>query len=108
MSNFSKWPTIFYSNYKEQMVDLSDILDQGQDISGIIHNYKSQIQKFNKQYSKMDVIDPSGNVVKPKHSLTNDARLKDLQNILIQENTLYMVGVVTTVSLIIAVLFIIK
>jgi hypothetical protein len=106
MSNFSKSPTIFYSNYQEGMIDLSEILQQGQDISGLIQKYRSQVTNFDPSYGDYDLMDMSGNL-KPQNGIA-DARLKDLQNILIQENTLYMVGVVTTVSLIIAAIFIIK
>ena len=93
-------PTIFYTSYKEGNLTLHDFLKRGEDISGAIVDYKTQLSKFDPLYARYDILDVSGNL-KPRNTL-QDARLKDLQNILIQENTLYMVGVVTTVSLILA------
>ena len=101
-------PTIFYASYKEPMENtpkLSDFIKESKDISGAIYNYQ-QARVVDLSYSLYDIMDTSGNL-RPQNTL-QDARLKDLQNILIQENTLYIVGVVTTASLIFAAIFILK
>lgn len=99
-------PTIFYTSYKEPLENrhLSDFIKQSKDISGAIQDYRTQLSLFDPSYSRYEIIDTSGNL-RPRNTL-QDARLRDLQNILIQENTLYMVGVVTTASLILATIFI--
>jgi hypothetical protein len=105
----SKDKTFFFAPYScQEGFSIYNYLQTQYDISNSIIKYKNSFEKLNKQsdiFSK-DILDTSGNVL-PKNTL-NDARIKDIHTILIQENTLYMIGVITTASLIIAAIIISK
>jgi len=108
---FGKNTTLFFAPYSQREgLTFNDVLNKQSDISGSIfeHNkhFKAMVNtedKYNLHF-KHEIMDPSGNLL-PLNNL-KDARRKDLQTILIQQNTMYIVGVITTATLIIAVILI--
>jgi len=105
----SKDNTLFFAPYScQEGFSIYDYLQRQYDISDSIIKYNSDFNKLNNQtdiFSK-DIMDTSGNLL--YINTLNDARIKDIQTILIQENTLYMIGIITTASLIIAAIIISK
>jgi hypothetical protein len=90
----------------EGATNIMDMLDKSFDISGAVQKYKTERGKYETTTFKKDIVDASGNIL-PQNDL-KDARKKDIQAIIIQENTMFMVGVLTTATLIIAAIFISK
>jgi len=97
----NKNTTFFASSYNEPLSNMNEVLQESKDISASIISY-------NKYYSdlllksgnfKNDILDSNGNII--KKNTIQDAINEDIHTILIQENTLYIVGFVTTVTLII-------
>jgi len=105
----SKLPTIFYSSYScQEGLTILDIIQKESDISGSIHTYNNKFDNLKQQTGSYDndILDNSGNVL-PMNTL-KDAVRNDIQTILIQENTMYIVGVITTASLILTAILIAK
>lgn len=90
----------------EGIATMFDVLQESRDIKTTIRNYNANSQTYENDIYKKDIVDNDGNI-KPTNDL-KDALKKDLQTIIIQENTLFMVGVITTATLIIAAIFISK
>jgi hypothetical protein len=107
MSGFSlsKNITFFPSNY-EGATTMDDVFNKEADIANAIVQYDSSIVDFNNKRQDDDILDDQGNF-KIKNKIS-DAVQEDIQTILIQENTLYMVGIVTTATLILAAILISK
>lgn len=109
MSYNKKSPTFFFASYScQEGLTMSDILNKQQDISAAIINYN---KTFNTLISKSDIyhndiLDNSGNLL-PTNTL-KDAVRNDIQTLLIQENTMYIIGVITTASLILTAILISK
>ena len=104
-----KTPTVFYASYSSQESFTStDVTNEQQDISASIIKYNTNFTKLKTQSDKYsnDIVDNSGNFL-PKNTL-KDAVKNDIQVLLIQENTMYIVGVITTASLIITAILISK
>lgn len=109
MSYNKKTPTVFYASYSNRETFTSmDVLNEHRDISASIVNYNNSFNKLNNQIGKFknDILDVSGNFL-PKNTL-KDAVRNDIQTLLIQENTMYIVGVITTASLILTAILISK
>jgi len=108
---FNKNTTIFFAPFSCQEREgftINTVINTHTDISNNIDNY-------NKNYAEMvnrndiynnDILDSSGNLLH-KNTL-RDAIQHDIQTLLIQENTMYIVGIITTASLIIAAILISK
>jgi hypothetical protein len=93
---------------KENYYLIKDIIQKKRDISGSILTYNTQFGNLKTQsgpYSN-DILDSSGNIL-PVNTL-KDAVRSDIRTILIQENTMYIVGVITTASLILTAILIAK
>ena len=108
---FGKNTTLFFAPYSHREgLTFNDVLNKQSDISGSMYQYKKSFNVMinaedkNNLFFKHEIMDPSGNLL-PFNNL-KDARRKDLQTILIQQNTMYIVGVITTATLIIAVILI--
>ena len=105
----SKLPTIFYSSYScQEGLTMKDIIKERQDISASIYSYNAQFGNLKTRaipYNN-DILDSSGNIL-PMNTL-KDAVRNDIQTILIQENTMYIVGIITTATLILTAILISK
>ena len=107
--SISKDKTFFFAPYScQEGFSIYDFIQAQKDISNSILQYNTHFNQLKSQsgiFSK-DIMDHNGNLL-PTNTL-NDARIKDINIILIQENTLYMIGIITTASLIIAAIIISK
>lgn len=105
--NYTKQPTLFFApfSYREGLT-MSDIFQEKLDISAAIIDYKRQFADLKKQDGafRNDIMDSSGNLL-PMNTL-KDAVRNDIQTILIQENTMYIVGIITLASMIISAIII--
>jgi hypothetical protein len=101
----SKNITLFPSYY-EGATTMSDVFEKKQDIINSIDRYDTSVADFNDKRKDDDILDDDGNF-KVKNKIS-DAVQEDIQTILIQENTLYTVGIVTTATLILAAILISK
>ena len=90
----------------EGATTMTDVLTESGQISSTITQYLKDRQTYTDGIYNKDIVDRDGNIL-PTNDL-KDALKKDLQTIIIQENTLFMVGVITTATLIIAAIFISK
>jgi hypothetical protein len=105
----TKTPTVFYASYSyPEAFTSTDVTNEQQDISASIIKYNTNFTELNTQSDKYknDIVDDSGKFL-PKNTL-KDAVKNDIQVLLIQENTMYIVGVITTASLIITAILISK
>ena len=101
--------TIYFAPYScQENFTIDSVLNEQKDISNVIINYNQRYASLiarNGIYSN-DILDDSGNIL---HKNTiRDAVQNDIQTLLIQENTMYIVGIITTASLIIAAILISK
>lgn len=101
--NVSLFPA---SVHLEGLTNINEVLQESKNISDNINVYKTTNQRYDTGIYKNDVVDKQGNLI-PQNDI-REARKKDLQTIIIQENTLFMVGVITTATLIIAAILISK
>jgi hypothetical protein len=105
--SYTKQPTLFFApvTCQEGLV-MSDIFKEKQDISAAIIDYKQEFNKLNNQEDRFrnDILDSSGNLL-PLNTL-KDAVRNDIQTILIQENTMYIVGIITLASMILSAIII--
>lgn len=107
MSGFTLSKNItFFPSYYEGATTMDDVFKKKADITNSIVQYESSIVEFNDKRKEDDILDDDGNF-KVKNKIS-DAVQEDIQTILIQENTLYMVGIVTTATLILAAILISK
>ena len=104
---YNKQPTLFFApvTCQEGLV-MSDVFKKKQDISAAIIDYKQEFEKLKIQEGRFsnDILDTSGNLL-PLNTL-KDAVRNDIQTILIQENTMYIVGVITLASMILSAIII--
>jgi len=110
---FGKNTTLFFAPYScREGLTVNDILKEQVDISASIINYNKDFKVMTEKedngnlHFKDEILDANGNLL-PLNKLT-DARRKDLQTIIIQENSMYIIGVITTATLIIAAILISK
>jgi len=104
---YNKQPTLFFSSVScQEGLVMSDVFKKKQDISAAIIDYKRDFEKLKIQEGryKNDIMDTSGNLL-PMNNL-KDAVRNDIQTILIQENTMYIVGVITLASMILSAIII--
>ena len=108
MSNV-KQPTLFFAPFScQEGLTANDILVKKRDISGNIDKYNVE---FTNRQQKLDIynndiLDDNGNLL-PLNTL-KDAVRNDIQTILIQENTMYIVGIITMASMILSAILISK
>lgn len=106
---FNKNTTIFFAPYSYQEgLTFNSVINTQKDISNNIVNYNNNYAKMvnREDIYNNDILDGSGNILH-KNTL-QDAIQHDIQTLLIQENTMYIVGIITTASLIIAAILISK
>jgi hypothetical protein len=109
MLSNNKYPTLFYASYScQEGLTSNSILQKQQDVSAAIFNFKTTFADLKTQSNNYDndIMDNSGNFL-PTNTL-KDAVKNDIQILLIQENTMYIVGVITTASLILTAILISK
>lgn len=105
----NKSPTLFYASYScQEGLTSHNIISKQLDVSAAILNYNTTFADLKTQSNSYnnDIIDNSGNFL-PTNTL-KDAVKNDIQILLIQENTMYIVGVITTASLILTAILISK
>ena len=108
--NNTLFPAIFEGaqNMNSNTADnnLQKIHSKKNQIMEDIYNYQFRKAYFDNIEEPKDILDNDGNF-RIKNKLS-DAVQEDIQTILIQENTLYMVGIVTTATMILAAILISK
>jgi hypothetical protein len=105
--SYTKQPTLFFAPVAcQEGLVMSDIFKEKQDISAAIIEYKQEFNKLTNQEGRFrnDILDSSGNLL-PLNTL-KDAVRNDIQTILIQENTMYIVGIITLASMILSAIII--
>jgi len=109
MSNV-KQPTLFFAPFScQEGLTANDILVKKREIIGNIDTYNTDFTKRQTQQDdiyKNDILDENGNLL-PLNTL-KDAVRNDIQTILIQENTMYIVGIITMASMILSAILISK
>lgn len=106
---YHKSPTLFFASYScQEGLTTNDILKRQQDISASIINYNTTFNQLKTQtgpYSN-DILDSNGNLSQRK--TLKDAVRNDIHTLLVQENTMYIIGIITTASLILTAILISK
>lgn len=104
-----KQPTLFFAPFScQEGMTTNNIIEEKRDIIDSIAKYNNEFEKLKDQtgdYSN-DIVDSNGNLL-PLNTL-KDAVRNDIQTILIQENTMYIVGIVTLASMILSAIVISK
>lgn len=106
---YDKSSTLFFASYScQEGMTSTDILKEQRDISASIINYRNAFNHLNTRTSNYsnDLLDNNGNIL-PRNTL-KDAVRNDIQTLLIQENTMYIIGIITTASLILTAILISK
>jgi hypothetical protein len=102
--------TVFFaSNPASYTMDIGGIINRKADISLNLTKFISSHQyliNHQNDTSNNDIIDGSGNF--RYNSTLNDARKSDTQTLLIQQNTMYIIGIITTATLLITAIMIAK
>lgn len=105
-----KQPTLFFAPFscQEGLDTINAVLVEKHAIIDAIGDYNSEFAKLKRQDGKYsnDIIDNDGNLL-PLNTL-KDAVRNDIQTILIQENTMYIVGIITMASMILSAILISK
>lgn len=105
-----KQPTLFFAPFScQEGLTMNDILDRKDNIKTSISQYNADFlerkQKRDDNYMN-DILDDDGKLL-PLNTL-KDAVRNDIQTILIQENTMYIVGIITMASMILSAILISK
>jgi hypothetical protein len=106
---YDKSPTLFFASYScQEGLTSNDVLKKQTNISDSIINYKNAFNELNTRTGKYsnDILDDNGNIIQRK--TLKDAVRNDIQILLIQENTMYVIGIITTASLILTAILISK
>jgi len=105
-------PNFYFSDAKgnTDSIDLSGVINRAADISLNLTRFKQEFKYLNEQSGVYgdDILDASGNPLHKNIKSLTEARKSDGQIMLVQQNTMYIIGIITTATILITAIMIAK